>query len=148
MLQRLVDSKDVRYFEDCERPFSTVVFDLIGRKTTVLDRGLLVPAIRASCAVPFMFRPVRVGWRYYVDGGLKDRAALSGVLAHELVVHHELPTQSPWATLGFRETDAVKPAHHLLIPSLPRLGPFRLRRGVEAIEHARAHARRWLAEAI
>tara|TARA_B100001964_G_C14105473_1_gene541309 strand:+ start:272 stop:1039 length:768 start_codon:yes stop_codon:yes gene_type:complete len=148
MLSRMLSGRGIRYFEDCQRPFSAVVFDLIGRQTTTIDRGHLVPAIRASCAVPLMFRPVRVGWRYYVDGGLKDRAALSMTEQDEYIVHHELPTQSAWSGLSFREAGRSKPAHHLTISSLPRLGPFRLRRGMEAVEHARQQARNWLTEPV
>jgi len=95
-----------------------------------------------------MFRPVRIGWRYYVDGGLLDRPALSATTSDEYVVHHELPTKSPWSTLGFREAPQARPAHHLVIDSLPSLGPFRLAKGVEAIERGRQAARDWLQEFI
>ena len=144
MLERIVASQDVRYFEDCVRPFSAVVFDLLSRQTRCIDRGQLVPAIRASCAVPFMFRPVRVGWRYCVDGGLLDRPALSGTREGECVVHHELPSSNPWTQFNFRKTPTVRPEHHLVVDSLPRLGPFQLARGMEAIERGRQAARDWL----
>jgi len=62
----LNDSK----FSDTKIPFRCVATDLIAGKEKIFSRGLIVPAIQASMAVPSLFRPVLVDNSYYVDGGL------------------------------------------------------------------------------
>ncbi|MBK9215053.1 MAG: patatin-like phospholipase family protein [Chloracidobacterium sp.] len=59
-------------FEDLKRPFTAAAFDL-GTNTPVLlsKRGDLITAIRASCAVPGIFSPVRDEQRrMLIDGGV------------------------------------------------------------------------------
>lgn len=62
----------VTRFEDMPIPFSAVAFDLTSSKQVVLkDSGDLVTAIRASCAVPGIFAPVRDELGHLlVDGGV------------------------------------------------------------------------------
>lgn len=59
-------------FEDLKIPFAAVAFDL-GKSETVIfsEHGDLITAIRASCAVPGVFAPIRddLG-RLLVDGGV------------------------------------------------------------------------------
>ena len=66
-----------RYFpvtriEDMVMPFSALAFDLgTNQKVTLSSKGDLVTAIRASCAVPGVFAPVRdEEGRMLVDGGV------------------------------------------------------------------------------
>lgn len=61
----------VSRFEDMPIPFAAVAFDLATSKKVVIDSGHLVTAIRASCAVPGVFAPVRdAAGRMLVDGGV------------------------------------------------------------------------------
>ncbi|RLB53465.1 MAG: patatin, partial [Deltaproteobacteria bacterium] len=60
-------------FAECRTPVSVAVHDVLGRRPRALTSGSLPAAVHASCAVPFMFRPVRVGGRLYVDGDVSDR---------------------------------------------------------------------------
>ena len=56
-------------FDDLGKPFSAVAVDL---KTGVLDmlsRGSVSKALSASCAVPGIFQPVKIGKKHYIDGG-------------------------------------------------------------------------------
>lgn len=59
-------------FEELEIPFSAVAFDLAASSAAVLSGiGDLAEAIRASCAVPGIFAPVRhTDGRLLVDGGV------------------------------------------------------------------------------
>src|SRR5690606_39277568 len=57
-------------------------------------------AIHASCAVPGMFHPVRVNGRLMVDGGVTDRAGLSGVPREQRVFYHHVASRSPWRRPG------------------------------------------------
>ena len=61
-------------FEDLKIPFAAVACDLIGGEAVVLkDSGDLIFAIRASCAVPGVFAPLRDDeGRLLVDGGVVE----------------------------------------------------------------------------
>ena len=109
----------------------------------MLRDGPLAPAIHASCAVPFLFQPVRIDGRRYLDGGVGDRHGLAATRPGERVLYHHLTSRSPW-----RRRDS--PA--LLSPSArgasrrrnrraPAIGPFKLHRGLEAMERAAAGMR-------
>ena len=62
----------VSRFEDLAIPFSAVAFDLANSERVVMSgSGDLVTAVRASCAVPGVFAPVReTNGRKLVDGGV------------------------------------------------------------------------------
>jgi NTE family protein len=128
----------VRTFEACPRPLAVSAFDLRARRTAVLERGALAPAIHASCAAPILFQPVRIGGRAYLDGGVLDRHGLAALGAGERVLYHHLTSRSPWRR---RNSPAlrvpVRPdLRALAFEGIPRLGPFRLGRAREALERA------------
>lgn len=56
--------------EKMKIPFGAVATDLKNGQPILFQRGNTGTAVRASSAVPSLFQPVRVGERYYVDGGL------------------------------------------------------------------------------
>lgn len=61
----------VKRIEEMPMPFAAVAFDLANSETVVFDQGDLITAIRASCAVPGVFAPVRdEHGRMLVDGGV------------------------------------------------------------------------------
>ena len=86
----------VRTFEECRVPLAVSAFDVLAARTTVLRDGELAPALHASCAAPFMFQPVRIGARLYLDGGILDRPGLAGAGHGERVLFHHLTSRSPW----------------------------------------------------
>ncbi len=62
-------------FRTLDRPVFVTATDVDGRGRVVFGKGYIedVPisqALAASCAVPVLFRPYRIGDRYYVDGEL------------------------------------------------------------------------------
>src|ERR1035437_4296858 len=58
-------------FEDLKIPFSAVAYDFEKGEEVVLNSGDLVSAIRASCAVPGVFAPIKdKAGRLLVDGGV------------------------------------------------------------------------------
>jgi len=125
-------------FEACRVPFAASVFDLLARRTTVLRGGALAPAIHASCALPVLFQPVRIDGRLYLDGGVLDRPGLAGVGKGERVLYHHLTSRSPWRRPGspalqVPEGPGLK---SVALEGIPRLGPFRLGRGAEAMGRA------------
>ncbi|WP_293776369.1 patatin-like phospholipase family protein, partial [uncultured Oxalicibacterium sp.] len=56
--------------ENLKMPFAAVATDLNSGAPILFRRGNTGLAVRASSAVPGVFQPVKIGNRYYVDGGL------------------------------------------------------------------------------
>jgi len=134
-------------FEACPRPLALSAFDLWARRTVVLSEGALAPAIHASCAAPVLFQPVRIGGRAYLDGGVRDRHGLAGLdgpdglaarAGGERVLYHHLTSRSPWRRRGSPALAVPVRAglRAVALHGLPRLGPFRLERGPEALRLA------------
>lgn len=58
-------------FEDLKVPFAAITYDILhGEQVTLRDKGDLITAIRASCAVPGVFAPIHLDKRLLVDGGV------------------------------------------------------------------------------
>jgi len=133
----------VKTFEESPVPLALSVWDVLARRTAVLERGPLAPAIHASCALPVLFHPVRHGGRLYADGGIADRPGLAGVSEGERVLYHHLTARSPWRR---RNSPALRVPERpglqaIALAGLPRPGPFRLARGRGAMELAAAGVR-------
>ncbi|HEX4450074.1 MAG TPA: patatin-like phospholipase family protein [Kofleriaceae bacterium] len=119
----------------CRVPIAISAFAIAERATHVLRDADLAHAIRASCAVPGMFHPVRVGPRAYWDGGILDRPGLAGIAPGERVLFHHIASRSPWRAKALelpRRADMVT----LVLDDLPRSGPFKLDAGRRALELA------------
>lgn len=59
-------------FEELKIPLVVVATDLSSGELICMGGGPVVPAIHASCALPFYFTPVRWWGRTLVDGGVVD----------------------------------------------------------------------------
>jgi NTE family protein len=128
----------VRSFEECRWPIALSAWDLAAKRTAVFCAGPLAPAIHASCAVPFLFHPVRIEGRSYLDGGVADRHGLAATAPGERILYHHLTSRSPWRrkddpALRVPVRDGLRA---VAIDGIPRCGPFRLHRGREAMERA------------
>ncbi len=62
--------------EKMKIPFCAVATDIVSGKETVFTKGNAGTAIRASCSIPGIFRPVRIGDRTFVDGGVVSPVAV------------------------------------------------------------------------
>ena len=62
--------------ERLRTPFYAVATDIGSGQETVFGKGNTGSAVRASCAIPGVFRPVRINDRTYVDGGLVSPVAV------------------------------------------------------------------------
>ncbi|MBK9036666.1 MAG: patatin-like phospholipase family protein [Myxococcales bacterium] len=135
----------VTTFAACGRPAIISVFDIASRTTRVVRDGDLPTAIRASCAVPGMFQPVRVDGRASWDGGILDRPGLVGMPAGRTLFHH-IASRSPWRRRGSQALALPQRAGlvSLVIADLPRSGPFKLAAGRAALAAARAATERAL----
>ncbi|MBX3199754.1 MAG: patatin-like phospholipase family protein [Labilithrix sp.] len=136
-----------RTFDACRVPAAVSVFDVRTRRTRVIDAGEVAPAICASCAVPVLFHPVRIGGRAYLDGGILDRPGLAGMPESEpRVLYHHIASKSPWRVKN--ELPSRAGMLTLAIDGLPRSGPFRLHEGRRAYRAAREATRRALARPV
>jgi NTE family protein len=127
----------------CRVPVKISVFDIARRRTHVIDRGDLPPAIRASCAVPGLFHPVWIDRRAYWDGGILDRPGLAGVPEGERVLFHHIAAPAPWSRKGPpipQRSNMVT----LVLDALPRANPFQLDAGRTALALAREATQRAL----
>ena len=71
---------DVR-IEDLDRKFIAVACDLRTGYEVWLQKGLIVPAIRASYALPGAFEPIEIDGRHMIDGALVNPVPVSACRA-------------------------------------------------------------------
>ncbi|HOB35227.1 MAG: patatin family protein [Firmicutes bacterium] len=76
MLQMLTRNRD---FSQLKIPFAAVATDIERGEAVVLKEGNVAAAVRASISIPVVFKPVRLGQRLLVDGGVVDRVPVSVV---------------------------------------------------------------------
>jgi NTE family protein len=62
--------------ENLRIPFYAVATDIGSGQEMAFGTGNTGAAVRASCAIPGIFRPVRIGDRTYVDGGVVSPVAV------------------------------------------------------------------------
>jgi NTE family protein len=71
-LDFLAEKMPVTTFEELRVPLSIVATDYWTGDVLVLDTGALIPAMKASMAVPGLFPPVAEGDRLLIDGGTSN----------------------------------------------------------------------------
>jgi NTE family protein len=123
--------------EECKVPVAITAFAIRSRTTRLFACGDLATIIRASCAFPLLFQPVRLDGALYSDGGILDRSAAFALAPGERVLFHHLPSKSPWR-FSVPKPPARANAFVVQPPNLPRLSPFHLKQGAEAYAQAKA----------
>ncbi|SDV47572.1 patatin-like phospholipase family protein [Chitinasiproducens palmae] len=85
-----------RPIEKLDRPLGVVATDLASGEPILFQRGSTGQAVRASCSVPSIFEPVRIGNHEYVDGGLVSPvpAAFARRMGADFVIAVDI-SQSP-----------------------------------------------------
>jgi NTE family protein len=148
-------SADLCALVDRYRPsvdFALVATDLLRMKARIF-RGREVDwrHLAASCAVPLVYRPMRIEERLYVDGGLLNPLPVWAAVelgATEILALHALPEIPSWwlkpPALAFRRLFGVNPplppgvSCKTVLPSR-RLGSMR-----DALHWNRDNVERWL----
>lgn len=69
IIEGLIESKG---FSDTTKELAVIATDIENGEEVVIQSGVLSKSIRASCSVPGIFIPVRIGGRLLVDGGLRS----------------------------------------------------------------------------
>ncbi|MBN2522854.1 MAG: patatin-like phospholipase family protein [Bacteroidales bacterium] len=72
-----------RNIEDLSVPFCAVATDIINGTETLFTEGNLFEAIRASISIPTVFQPLKIGNRYFVDGGLTNPIPVNRVRRYD-----------------------------------------------------------------
>jgi len=77
-----------RQFFELDIPFAVVATKLMTGQPVVLKEGSILEAVRASCSIPELFAPLRVGKDLLVDGGIADNLPVGvvGEMGADLVV--------------------------------------------------------------
>jgi NTE family protein len=87
--------------EKLKIPFYAVATDVQSGQEVVFGRGNTGQAVRASCSIPGVFRPVKIGDRMYVDGGVVSPVAVDAAkrLGADVVIAVDIS----------KDTDRTKP---------------------------------------
>ncbi len=77
-----------KYFEELPILFGVVAADLISGEERLFASGAIAPAVRASCSIPGLFSPVKIGKRLYIDGCYVNQIPASAVrqMGAEIVI--------------------------------------------------------------
>ncbi len=137
--QLIAEVCKVSNLQACRVPVALSVFDLFTRQTHVLTDGAIQQVVSASCAFPFLFHPVKVGKRFYLDGGIKDRSGMAGTVDGERIFYHHIASRSPWRRKNSKALNIPlkNNMETLVIDGLPSVGPNSLNSGKIAYEIAR-----------
>lgn len=121
--------------EDLPVPFTAVATDLGSQREVWFQRGPLLPAVRASIAIPGFFTPVMINGRLLVDGGLLNPVPIDPTTAvpADLTVAVSL--------LGRRERPGRQaPSQESAAPQRREEWRGRLRRTIASITGREEHA--------
>jgi NTE family protein len=110
-----MDVVGVRSFEELRLRLEIIVTDIASGEPVVISQGVLRDALRASCAIPLVFPPVRLGDRFYVDGGVTDNCSISTaarmnpsrIIAVDLTSEPAVGPVRRWADLFNRVTSVA-----------------------------------------
>lgn len=69
ILTKLLDKRTI---EQCALPFRAIATNVENGREVILSEGSLVDAIRASIALPVVFKPVKIGEQLLMDGGVAN----------------------------------------------------------------------------
>lgn len=89
-----------RSFEKMHKPFAAVSTRLETGDRTVFNRGNVGQAVRASCSIPGVFEPVKIGEFYYVDGGVVSPVPVDAArqLGADFVIAVDISTRTTGKT--------------------------------------------------
>lgn len=123
----------VSNIEQCRVPLRISAFDVYTRSTHVLEQGSLSDGIYASCVVPFLFHPIRINNRLYLDGGIRDQSGLAGTSDNARILSHHIPPQRRANPQYFMQLPQRKNMVTLIVHGLQRVNPFQLGNGRVAL---------------
>jgi len=105
ILAQRIRTKDI---EECGIPLAISATNLTTKKETIFTRGDLIKAVRASGAVPILFKPVEINGELYVDGGIVNKAPVKALTdlvdLDTIIVHYVASDNLEVSSHGFLNT--------------------------------------------
>ena len=98
VMRRITEAYGDRTFADARVPLFITATDFDTGEQVVLSRGRLTDAIRASIAIPFVFRPHRVDGRLLIDGFMSDPLPVGVAIKEGADVIVAVGFESPYQT--------------------------------------------------
>jgi NTE family protein len=135
-------------FADLARPFAAVATDLAAGQPVVLQTGRVAAAVRASCSIPGLVKPIQIEGRTLYDGGVSDNLPVDAaralgadyVIAVNVVCHTTNPPGGAYRSaftalemLICRAGGGLQSADCLISPPLDGLTYMRFARGRKMI---------------
>jgi len=76
------------YFENSKIPLGVISVEYKTGKVVIFNKGKLIPAIIASCAIPGLITPVEINGRKFIDGGVASTVPVISnyILGGEIVI--------------------------------------------------------------
>lgn len=115
-------------FEELQIPTHVVTTDLLTGEKVVFSEGPVAPAVQASCSIPQIFSPVRIGDGLYADGGFVEYLPVE-----------TLRTCGPEVAVGVHlgaYADFSVPPRHLLSMIMRTMGVVAMRNARVSSGHA------------
>jgi NTE family protein len=78
LMEKLLPARE---FSDLQLPFYASATNLYTGKVEYLSKGPLIPAVKASCAIPVLFLPVTLHGQLYADGGVLDNLPVTPLVS-------------------------------------------------------------------
>lgn len=123
----------VEDFAKASTPLSVGVAHLPFLKMKFLNTGDLPNAVLASCAVPFLFPPVKVEGQWYYDGGLLQKSGMCPLDQKERVLNIFLDSTDGLVHSLHRRKKTWSENHRVvLLPKAPRVNLRDLSTGRDA----------------
>ncbi|MGC8627926.1 MAG: patatin-like phospholipase family protein [Acidimicrobiales bacterium] len=156
--------------ENSALPLVVVATDLESGEAVLIERGPAVPALLASCAMPAVFKPVRLNGQWLVDGSVASDTPVEAAIkagAQRVYVLQGVPTaptakprtaldvllRSVSITLA-RYSESTMAAwagacelYLVPAPLVPGTSPFSFRNSKKLIDAGYAHTLEWLHQA-
>ena len=97
-----VGYQDSLGFADLPVPYYCVATEMVSMKPKNWMSGNVVDAMRSTMAIPFYFRPVRIGGMVLADGGARNNfpADIAKALGADIIIGSEMPIKRDVTDLG------------------------------------------------
>ena len=118
VLRKLIGDAEI---EDLPIPYTAVAVDLDLQREVWFSRGSLFDAIRASIAIPTIFRPHRYQGRLLVDGGLLNPLPVSPTVRDATDATIAVDVNAPAEPLPVSVTSAAAQDRSAVGPTVPDL---------------------------
>lgn len=80
--------KEEVYFEDSKINLGVIAVEFLTGKVVIFNKGKLIPAVVASCAIPGLITPVEINGKKFIDGGVASTVPVFSnyILGGEIVI--------------------------------------------------------------